>query len=344
MESRPISLRVSELARYAGISKPAVSAALKGSHDAPGRLELAGGKIVGIPPETVQDFLVARGKERLAATALLVLSTQTGGSGKTSGTINLAAAARRLTSRSTAIVMVDADSQASLSLQASGAAAADEDAVLLSWVEGKVKSAVDLLTPVGENMWLVRSNLNNAFLDRAMAGRPALIKTAGARFVKEIVDHFGEGTKVLVDTPPALSAIGQTFIVATASMRPGHQVGTMLAPIRLDDFGVKGAEMAIGEANAIVSAFHDTSVNAMCFVNGFDQRTKNSVRTLTAITRNPLLSEYLAPVAIRHSSVVAASIAKRSSVFTDYKNASTIGADYMDLLLSALGCERDEVG
>lgn len=340
MDSRPIAFRVTELARISGVGKPAVSMALKGDNNASEKLELAGGKIVGILPETVEEFLLARGKSNLAKSALIVLSTQTGGCGKTSSCINLAAAARRMTSRKSAIVMIDADSQASLSLQASGAAANDDDPILLSWIEGKVKLATDLLTPVGENVWLVRSNLNNAFLDRAM-GRPQLIKTAATKLVRELIDHFGPGTKVLVDTPPQLSSVGQSFIVATAAMRQ-DEIGTLLVPIRLDDFGVKGAQIAIGEANEVVNAFFNTSVKALCFVNGFDQRTKNSVRTLSAITRNPVLNDFLAPVAIRHSSEVARAIARRSSVFTDYKNASTIGADYIDLLLSALGCERDE--
>ena len=342
MDNKPISLRVTELARYSGVSKPAVSMALKGDAAAPEKLELAGGKIVGILPETVQEFLLARGKANLAKSALIVLSTQTGGCGKTSSCINLAAAARRMTSRKSAIVMIDADSQASLSLQASGAAAADSDQILLSWIEGKVKLVTDLLTPVGENVWLVRSNLNNAFLDRAM-GKPQLIKTAATRLVRELIDHFGVGTKIFVDTPPQLSSVGQSFIVATAAMKQ-DEIGTLLVPIRLDDFGVKGAQIAIGEANEVVNAFFNTSVKALCFVNGFDQRTKNSVRTLSAVTRNSVLSDFLAPVAIRHSSEVARAIARRASVFTDYKNASSIGADYTDLLLSALGCERDENG
>ncbi len=340
MDCRPIALRVTELARISGIGKPAVSMALKGVANAPEKLELAGGKIVGILPETVQEFLLARGQSNLAKNSLIVLSTQTGGCGKTSSCINLAAAARRMTSRQSAIVLIDADSQASLSLQASGTAAGDDEPILLSWIEGKVKSVADLLTQVGENVWLIRSNLNNAFLDRAM-GRPQLIKTAATKLVRELIDHFGAGTKILVDTPPQLSSIGQSFIVATAAMNQ-DEVGTLLVPIRLDDFGVKGAQIAISEANEVVNAFFNTSVKALCFVNGFDQRTKNSVRTLSAITRNPVLNDFLAPVAIRHSSEIARSIARRSSVFTDYKNATTIGADYMDLLLSALGCERDE--
>ncbi len=333
----PIFVRVTELARLSGAGKAAISMAMKNQER--GLLEVAGNRIIGISPELVQRYMTQRGHERLFKSALFVLATQTGGAGKTSTCVNMALAARRITERRQAIVLIDADSQASLSLQVAGAPASDDDPVLVHWLEGKCKLE-DLLKPVADNTWVIRSNLNNIYLDRAFS-KPAQIKAQALKLVEGIFTYFGEGTKVFVDTPPQLSTMGQSFVCAIGQMK---EAGYLLIPVRPDLFGLKGAKIAITEALEALEAFGIGTANfrASCFLSSYDQRTKTSVKTLTALSRDEVLSEHLSPVAIRHSTEVTKASYRHGSVFADYKTATTIGADYTDLLLTTLGWEPEE--
>ena len=124
-----INVRVVELSRLAGVTKSSVSEAVRGK--AKDELEMNGSRIIGITPEGVQRYMLQRGYDRLYRSALLVFSTQTGGAGKTSSCLNSAIAARRVTDRKHAIVLIDCDSQASLSLQAAGSPAPDDTPVLV---------------------------------------------------------------------------------------------------------------------------------------------------------------------------------------------------------------------
>lgn len=331
----PVFMRVTELARLADMSKAAISIALK--QEDPKGLETNGKRIVGIAPELVHKFLERRKLDRLSGPKLFVISTQTGGAGKTSSTLNLATAARRITSTKDAIVLVDADSQASLSLQVAGEPAEDMAPVLVNWFDGKC-CAKDLLSPTGmPNTFIIKSNLNNIYLDRSIS-KPAHIKTQALRLVKEIIQELGPNTKIFVDTPPQLSSVGSSFALAAAQMGgDGH----LMIPVRPDLFGIKGAKICLTEIYEALTAFgiSNKDLKATVFLSSLDQRTKTSVKTITTLSRDEVLSEFLAPVAIRYSTEVTKASYKFASVFSDYKNATTIGQDYLDLLLAALGHE-----
>lgn len=335
----PIFLRVTELSRLSGTTKAAISLAMKQQDRS--LLEITGSRIVGISPELVQKYLTQRGLENIYRSGLFVLATQTGGAGKTSSCVNMAISARRITGRKQAIVLIDGDSQASLSLQVTGATADDEDPVLVHWLEGKCK-AKDLLTEVAENTYVVRSNLNNIYLDRAFS-KPGQIKTQALRLVQELFELLGTGTKIFVDTPPQLSVMGQSFVCAVAQLK---ELGHLLIPVRPDIFGLKGARICLTEAYEALEAFgiSPEPFNATVFLSSLDQRTSTSVKTLAALSRDDLLAEYLSPVAIRHSAEVTKASYRYGSVFNDYKNASTIGSDYTDLLLTTLGWEPEGTG
>ena len=192
---------------------------------------------------------------------------------------------------------------------------------------------------MADNTWVIKSNLNNIYLDRAF-GKPAQIKSQALKLVQELFGLFGPGAKIFVDTPPQLSVMGQSFVCAIGQLQG---TGHLLIPVRPDIFGLKGARICLTEAYEALEAFGigNKNLNATVFLSSLDQRTKTSVKTLTTLSRDELLSEYLSPIAIRHSAEVTKASYRYGSVFNDYKNASTIGADYTDLLLTTLGWEPE---
>jgi cellulose biosynthesis protein BcsQ len=327
----PTFIRVTELSRISGASKGAISTDVRKSP--PEHLQMTGSRVVGIAPEGVQRYLGQRGFEKLYRSALFVFATQTGGAGKTSSCWNMAMAARRITDRKHAIVLLDCDSQASLSVQAAGAPCPDDEPTLLNWLQDTCELK-DILHPLDDNVWITRSNLNNIFLDRALS-KSAAIKSKALELTRAIFAYFGEGTKIFVDTPPQLSSIGQSFVCAVAQSEVGH----LMIPVRCDLFGVKGAKICLTESFEAVDTFglDQGRLGASVFISNYDQRVKTSVQTLALLSRDAVLQEFLAPVAIRHSSEVTKAGYRHGSCFDSYRNASTIGADYTDLLLAAMG-------
>lgn len=178
--------------------------------------------------------------------------TTTGGVGKTSATISLAYSARRITSRKTPIILIDADSQSSLTTQLIKEVG---EHALIDYFEGKV-SIKDLIKPLGgsDNIYLIPSNLNNIYLDKALS-KPSLIKSAMKKLFDDIFDHFKkEGSdvaKIFVDFPPQLSSIFSSAVLGIAQY--SNDVTKVLAiPLRADNFGVRGAEITISEVDELL--------------------------------------------------------------------------------------------
>ena len=334
----PTYLRPVELARIAHVTKGAVSQATKAEQKRDLLVE-KNGKVMGLTPEYAEKYLSRRETaSMLYHSAAFVLSTQTGGAGKTSSCISLAAAARRITDRSRAIVMVDSDSQASLTMQTTGKVAPDDVPVLRDWVEGR-SSIDELLVRVGdeaENLWVIRSNLQNIYLDRALQ-RGTQIKTQGLKLFRAIFDHFGRGTKIFVDTPPQLSNFGTSCIAAGAQMPESCY---LMIPIRLDLFGRAGAKICLGEARECCETYglDPSRLRSVCYFSNYDQRTKVSMGALRAVMADESLGAYLAPVSIRYSTEIPRASSERRSVFHSFDVAvSGVGRDYTELLLTTLG-------
>ncbi len=325
------SVRVTELSRIAKISKSAVTQGLKSEFNLRGR-------IIGVEPETVEKFLSRRGLQELYKSAFFVITTQTGGAGKTSTTYNLALACRRLMGRDKAVIMVDADSQASLTKYIFGEEASQETNVLNTFIEGKC-SAIDLLKDTGDNMFVIPSNLLNLYNDRALSDVVKLKKTM-SNLITDLFKHFGTGTKIFVDTPPQLSSVGQSFVLAATNIKNGY----LLIPVRPDSFGIRGAEICIQESLSTVEAFNisPTKLNAHCFLSAHNGKTTASMKTLSEILKNEFLSSFLSPVMIRFSNELPNSTFKKGGMFSETKNIKTVGSDYTDLLLTTLGWEAPE--
>ena len=329
----PLNMRVTELSRLSGLTKSAISMAMKNEDWS--ALETAGKRIVGIPPGIVHTFLTERGIITLDTQKLWIIATQVGGSGKSSTTLNLCMSALRLSPPTRPFVLIDSDSQSSLTLSVRGEPISYDHPVLVDWFDGKC-TVRDMLLPTEiPNLFLLPSSLNNIYLDRSIR-TPQQVKSKGLSLLHEIDSHFGRSAAVFVDTAPQLSVSLSTFIAAGAQM-PGQ--AHLISPVRPDLHGHRGSVICITEASECLGAFNYSldALRTTVFVNSYDQRTKSSVRTLTALSRDPVLSRYLAPVAIRYSTEVTKATYRQASVYNDYRSSTTIGQDYTDLLLSMLG-------
>ena len=326
-------MRVTELARILDTQKASVTRYYKSRET--GELKTINNRIVGIEPEAVERLLREKGHDDFYESFLIILATQTGGCGKTSTTANLAAATRRMTGRDKAVVLIDTDSQASLTEQLLGKPADDNSPILNDWLSSKA-SLEECLVGLGDNTWLIPSRLENIYLDKTMAAASD-VKKKMKILVEQIFAKFGEGTKIFLDTPPQLSAIGQSAVCAMAQIK---QKSHLLIPVRSDLFSIKGARICITETRETLDTFgfKKPSFPIDCFLSAYDARVKASIETMRHLFEDPILKNHLSPVTVRYSSEVTKSAYARASVFKEIsKRTSNITSDYTDLLLYTLG-------
>ena len=176
-------LKPVELSRIAQINKTTLNRILQKEQD---QLSVINNRIRGISPELVEEILKEK-HPHLYNSSIILTNTTTGGVGKTSATISLAYSARRITSRKTPIILIDADSQSSLTTQLTKEVG---EYALIDYFEGKV-TIKDLIKPVSgtDNIYLIPSNLNNIYLDKALA-KPSAIKSSMKKLFDDIFENF----------------------------------------------------------------------------------------------------------------------------------------------------------
>jgi cellulose biosynthesis protein BcsQ len=328
------SLKPVELSRIAQINKTTLNRILQKEH---AQLSVINNRIRGISPELVEEILKEK-HPHLYKSSIILTNTTTGGVGKTSATISLAYSARRITSRKTPIILIDADSQSSLTTQLVKDVG---EHALIDYFEGKV-SIKDLIKPVGgtDNIYLIPSNLNNIYLDKALS-KPSLIKSAMKKLFDDIFEHFknagSERAKIFVDFPPQLSSIFSSAVLGIAQY--SNEVTKVLAiPLRADNFGVRGAEITISEVDELLETFSipKNAINITTFFSSLDRRVKTTADIFKMVMTNQELSKYLNPTAIRYSSELTKTSFRNETIYTRLEK-SGVSDDYTDLLLSILG-------
>ncbi len=330
-------VRVSELEKITEVSKSNISRSLK-SRDG---LLKNNNRIIGIEPELVEEFLTSRGYKELYHPGIYVTSSQVGGTAKTSTTISLAAAYRRLASRKRPIVLIDTDSQGSLTSQLCGEVANDNEDVLVNYFEGSAQLE-DILHDLGNGVFLIKSSLENIYLDRVISN-PKSIKHSAKKLVQELFSELGSKTKIFVDTPPQLSAVGQSFFVCMAQLDKDVD-RKVLIPIRCDQFSIRGARIAVRETKDALETFNlpRGSLDIDVFITNYDQRVKISVDTMRTVLEDKELSPFLCPVVVRYSSEFSKKAFNNEHIFSPGEfrsNAAT--SDYIDLLLYVMGWENE---
>ena len=239
-------IKISGLANLANASVPLVSKYFKTFGD--DKVTRVNNRITGISPEAAENYLKHMGLTFFYKPAIILSANLCGGVGKTSATNNLHACLRRITDRSNSIVCIDTDPQGSFTANVFGSPANDDEPILIDFLEGKA-SIDHILTPspIGDNIWFVKSNLNQVFVDKVL-NRPQTIKSGMLRFYNAVFDKLGSDTKIFQDHTPQLSSIFTSSVCAL------HQIGgevlkAVIIPIRGDKFAIQGADYIIKEIN-----------------------------------------------------------------------------------------------
>lgn len=321
-------IKIGELAKLANTSVPTASVYFK-KFNSP-CVSREGNRIVGISPEAAEQFLKQYGLD-FNRGAILLSANLCGGVGKTTGVVNLAAAARRLVDRKTAIVINDGDSQGSLTSQLFGQMAAENEPILIDYLEGRAKLD-DILTEGKDNIWIIKSNLNNASIEKII-NKPADIKGKMLGFYKELFEKFGPETKILQDHHPDLSVLFASSVCAMHQIK-ANIVKAILIPLRSDTFAISGGQKIVQEINELSDTFSfENSISIHCYFSNMDRRIPTSSAALQTAASKEEIVKHLSPVVIRYSDEVPKSLHNLSNVYTEGKKSKAT-EDFNDLLLS----------
>ena len=339
----PVPFKVKELSQILDVSAPAVSQRLKNIEGE--LLKSDKNRTVGIPRETIARILTENGYGYFYRKNIFLAHTIVGGSSKTSSMWSFFNGFLRISSAKNPMVIISTDSQASIDDIALGKIkTAEEQKVLSDYFSGRA-SIEEILTPIdeSENLWIVPSNINNVFLDKALAS-PQKIKSEALRLITDIYKRFpGTNPTIFVDTMPALSASTGSFILAMAQLMkemPSDQYNPVVCiPLRSDSTSLKGCEIAFEEMKTILDTFGvKEQPTTKIFLANFDKRFSLSNEILRSLFRHPVLKDYVADTVIRTSSEIPKSSYQHKSIFHDRLPA--VASDYNDLLLEILGYEK----
>ena len=319
---------ISELQRYVGLSKPGISKYFKGLDAGVTKVN---NRITGISPDAVATYLNNQTSYKFFRPSVTLIANLCGGCGKTTSFSSLTSALRRITStKDEPIVLIDGDPQASFTHLVFGEKASDDESTLIDYIEGKA-SLDDILYKLNNNIYVVKSNLNSAYMDKALS-RPADIKSAMKTFYLALFEHLGHKTKIFQDHTPQLSNLFASSVSALYQM-PEEVICNILIPIRSDDFAIQGGKYILNEIAELKDtySFSQDRVGVHCFFSALDRRISSSGEALKKAMSDEILSPFLCPVVIRYSSEVPKSIMNGSNIFTSGKKTNATD-DYQDLL------------
>lgn len=320
-------IRISELSRLADINKTLISRYFKEAQDS--LVTRVNDRIVGISPEAATQFLLEHGKNYFNKGGVILIANLCGGVGKTSGTYSMSASARRIHTRKDPIVIVDTDSQGSFTATVCGAPADDDELILIDFLEGKAKIS-DILTEIGNNVWFVKSNLNQAYIDKVLS-KPSDIKKGMLYFYQEIFKFLGSSTKIFQDHTPQLSSIFASSVCAIAQLDPSL-LRAVAIPMRSDNYAINGAEKILNEINELQDTFNlERDIDIHCYFSSIDRRISTTSEAIKSAKKKDAIINHLCPVVIRYCSEIPKSIQKSNNVYSLGKT-NNAAEDYQDLL------------
>lgn len=327
----PISL--AELARLeSDKSKSALSRGLKGQI---GVLEQHN-RITGVTPDALTNLWKEQHPELFKPSAIIGANL-CGGSHKSSIVLGLAAASYRICGGTNGIphVIIDGDSQASTTINLLGETIRQENqCVLVDYLEGRC-SISELIReiPSSPNLWVIPSSLDNIYLDRALQ-KPSDLKSKMHLFFKAIETHFNKKISFFIDTPPALSGIFTSAVLAIVQSSDIDKC--LVIPVRPDLTSIRGSKFIIDEVTSILStfSFNLDSLRIEIVLSGLDRRqpvlASSAMKSLTSMTE---LQSRVSPIVLRFSSEVAKAWNNGTSIFDKNAVKSGLASDVMDLWL-----------
>lgn len=208
-----------------------------------------------VDPRAVHAFLRKRGfgyQHRVVSLQMLK-----GGVAKTTSVLNIGLRAAMYGAK---VLFIDLDQQANLSFALG--VDAEEKPVWIDLVERKAKID-DLIVPVGVNIDLIPSNLNNSVLDRVLLGS----NRNWAHSVKGPLEALKPRYDlILIDTAPALSAVNTAVTVASDEI---------VLPVNPDKFSLLGLRKHLEELAILKEDFRLDFTEKILFTR-YDAREKTS--------------------------------------------------------------------
>lgn len=321
------SAKVSEIAKITGFSIPQISRHFRECDNT--QVKRVNNRVIGVYPEAVEDYFKQIGLNYFYRPAILLSANLCGGVGKTTSIYNLGASLRRITNRKSPIVYVDGDSQGSFTSLVFGKPAEDKEPILIDFLEGK-SSIDDILTEIKDNIWFVKSNLNQVWIDKVLS-KPQDIKKGMLRFYEEIFKKFGDDVKIFQDHTPQLSNLFASSVCALNQL--GDSIlKAILVPIRSDKFAIQGADYILKEMNELTETFSlKQTIDAHCFFSSIDKRVSTTAEALRVAGSKENIMKHLSPVVVRYCSEINKSIMSSTNVYSSGKN-NNAASDYQDLL------------
>lgn len=320
-------IKISEIAKINGVSIPLISRHFK-KYDA-NKVTRVNNRIVGISPEAAEEYFREVGLGYFYRPSVVLSANLCGGVGKTTSIYNLGASMRRLTSRKTPIVYVDGDSQGSFTSIVFGTPASDEEPILIDFLENKA-TIDDILTDLGDNIWFVKSNLNQAWIDKVL-NKPQDIKKSMLRFYDAIFSKLGTQTKIFQDHTPQLSNLFASSICALSQLDK-NILKSVIIPIRSDKFAIQGGDYILKEISELTETFSlPNNIDIHCFFSSIDRRVSTTSAALKVAHTKENIVKHLSSVVVRYCAEVPKSIMASTNVYSEGKN-NNAAEDYQDLL------------
>jgi cellulose biosynthesis protein BcsQ len=320
-------IKINEIAKITQSSAPSASRYFKDFDNE--MVKRINNRIVGITPEAAEKYLTHFKHNYFYKPAILLSANLCGGVGKTTGIYNLGTCLRRITNRNTPIVYIDGDPQGSFTSIVYGQPAKDQDPILIDFLEGKAKID-DILTEVNNNTWFIRSNLNQAWIDKILS-KPQDIKKGMLRLYEDIFKKLGCNTKIFQDHTPQLSNLFASSVCALNQM-DDEILKAVLIPIRSDKFAIQGADYILQEIEELTETFSlQNKLNIHCFFSSIDKRISTTAEALKNVTSKENIMKYLCPIVIRYCAEIPKSIMHSTNVFSSQKK-NNASEDYQNLL------------
>ncbi|AUH74288.1 ParA family protein [Legionella sainthelensi] len=331
-------IKICELSRITDINKTLISRYFK---EAPStHVTRVNERIVGLSPEGVTHFLEEHQLYYFNKGAVILSANLCGGVGKTTGIRSLSASARRIIHCKDPIIIVDTDSQGSLTSSMFGAPALDNELILIDFLEGKAKLE-NILTEMAGNVWFVKSNLNQVYLDKILT-KPGDIKRAMLSFYQEIFNKFGNKAKIFQDHTPQLSNIFASSVCALSQLDK-NLLRSIIIPMRSDNYAIDGAEKILNEINELQDTFHlHQDIDIHCYFSSIDKRISTTSEAIKRAKKKEAIINRLSPIVIRYCSEIPKSIQKSTNIYTSGKS-NNAAEDFQDLLHFIFSFKDNEI-
>ena len=321
-------IKINEIARLTGTSSALVSRYFKVKNE--NRVTKINQRIVGVSSDAAEDYLKNADFKYFYVPSITLFANLCGGVGKTSGVSNLSASIRRIMNIRTPIILIDGDSQASLTNMLFGKEAEDEDALLVDYLEGKAKLE-DIVTELHNNVWVMKSNLNQAWIEKVLV-KPREIKEGMLKLYQEVFSKFGDDAKIFQDHTPQLSNLFASSVSALFCL-PHKIKKSILIPMRSDSVAINGANYIIKEIEDVCETFTKDykSIDIHCYFSNVDRRLSTTPEALELIKKKPKVMKHLASPIIRTCNDVTKSSMANQNIFSSGKSNNAI-EDFQDLM------------